>query len=161
MSPVTPTHSRLRKLLPIQSWHQGISIAGLLLLVLLVDLAVLSLLGNKRPAPIVFGSYIGMLPSLYMSLPGRFELKSRAAARYLLDDIEGCVNSIGYRVPVESPAQAWRYRLNHPRCLRCRENEVEVRLCDEHRIEIHGPKLALRTLRTRLSRLDGYVNADE
>jgi hypothetical protein len=78
-----------------------------------------------------------------------------------MHDIQGCVNSIGYRIPVESPAQAWRYRLNHPRWLRCRENEVEVRLCDEHRIEIHGPKLALRTLRTRLSRLDGYVTTDD
>jgi hypothetical protein len=162
MSPVSPTLSPLRRLLPIQSWHQGISIASLLLIVFLMDLVILRLLGVKHPSPIVIGSFGGALPSLYLALPGRFKLKSRAEARHLLDDIENAANSLGYRVrTVESPGQVWRYRLNHPRWMRWRENEIEIRLRDEHSIEVLGPKKMLRVLRERLARLDGYTTASE
>jgi hypothetical protein len=134
----------------------------LLVFVALMDLAILKLLGTRRPAPIVIGSLIGMLPSIYIALPGRFEVKSRAAARHLLTDIEERVNSLGYRIRTdENPAKAWRYRLNHPRWLRWRENEIEIRLRDEQSIEVYGPERMLRNLRTRLLRLDGYVSASE
>jgi hypothetical protein len=45
--------------------------------------------------------------------------------------------------------------------MRWRENEIEIRLRDEHSIEVLGPKKMLRVLRERLARLDGYTTASE
>lgn len=156
LTPVTPAHPPYRLLLPVQSSGQALSVALLFIVLGFGVLFLLRLSGIRASGWILLPALAGMLPSLYLALPGSFEIRSRIRARRLLGDVGEIAAFLGYRVQTPEPGgQAWRYRPNHPAWMRWRENEIAVRLLDEHHITIHGPKGALRMLRKHLAnRLD-------
>jgi hypothetical protein len=156
LSAVMPAHSRLRLLFPVQSAQQGLSIALIFLALSFVLLGLVRMTGGHAPPTLLLPAFAGMLPSIYIALPGAFEVHTRAPARHLLGDVDELVRFMGYPVQsVEQAGQAWRYRPNHPAWMRWQENEITVRLLDEHRIAIRGPKAGLRMLHKHLTRRVG------
>jgi hypothetical protein len=156
LSPIRPLHSRASLLFPVQSVGQAISLALIFAGVAALAFGAVSLTEGHASPWMVLPTLAGGLPSLYFALPGAFEVRTRAEARHWLPDIEEILRFLGYRIQtVERPGQAWRYRLNHPRWLRWRENEIELRLTGERQIDIRGPKMALRLLRKHLVRKAG------
>lgn len=159
VSPLKPAHARTQLLFPIQSWGQGASFAALAIVMLALAAAVCAFAGDKAALTgvVLAGGLGGMLPAVYGALPAAFEVKSRGAARHILPNVESGVRSLGYTVQtVEQPGRAWRYRLNHPRWIRWRENEIVLRLVDEQLIEVWGTKMGLHLLRKRISKFDGF-----
>jgi len=156
LTPVAPAHPPLRWLFPVQSSGQALSVAVLFIVFGFGMLLLLRLTGGHASAWILLPGLAGMLPSMYLALPGAFEIRSRGQARQLVGDVEEIAAFLGYRVRIEElPGLAWRYRLNHPAWMRWRENEITVRVLGEQRIAIRGPKGALRMLRKHLAQRVG------
>lgn len=134
----------------IDTWRQSLPwaltlLAGLPLLVL-----VMHLVDPGAPLPyLVLPAVLGGLLPVWMLGPGRFEMRTRFDARYMITTLDEALGALGYR---RTTTDSGSIRYFRPRpWLRGQEGAINVAV-REHVLEIVGPVGSLRLLQHQIAR---------
>lgn len=133
----------------VETWRQSLPwaltlLAGLPLLVL-----AMHLIDPDAPLPfLVLPALIGGLLPVWMLGPGRFEMRTRFDARYMITTLDETLAALGYRRTAADNASI-RYFRPRP-WLRGQEGAIVVAV-REHALEIVGPVGSLRLLQHRMA----------
>lgn len=133
----------------VETWRQSLPwaltlLAGLPLLVL-----AMHLVDPDAPLPfLVLPALIGGLLPVWMLGPGRFEMRTRFDARYMITTLDETLAALGYRRTAADNASI-RYFRPRP-WLRGQEGAIVVAV-REHALEIVGPVGSLRLLQHRMA----------
>ena len=132
------------------TWRQSLPwfltlLAGLPLLVL-----AMHLVDPDAPLPyLVLPAILGGILPVWMLGPGRFEMRTRFDARYMITTLDEALGGLGYRRMTADSASI-RYFRPRP-WLRGQEGAINVAV-REHVLEIVGPVGSLRLLQHRIAR---------
>jgi len=134
----------------IDTWRQSLPWALTLLGGLPVLVLVLHLIDPDTPLPYLVLPVIlgGMLP-ICMLRPGRFEMRTRFDAHYMISALDETLGTLGYRRTATGTTSI-RYFRPRP-WLRGQEGAINVAV-REHVLEIVGPVGSLRLLQHRMAR---------
>lgn len=134
----------------IDTWRQSLPWALTLLAGLPVLILTMHLIDPDTPLtylvlPAIFG---GLLP-ICMLGPGRFEMRTRFDAHYMITTLDETLGALGYR-RTATDSESIRYFRPRP-WLRGQEGAICVAI-SEHVLEIVGPVGSLRLLQHRIER---------
>ncbi|WP_137174725.1 hypothetical protein [Massilia sp. HP4] len=132
------------------TWRQSLPWALTLLGGLPLLVLVLHLIDPDAPLPyVVLPAIVGGLLPVFMLGPGRFEMRTRFDAHYMISTLDETLGTLGYRrLAVDSTSI--RYFRPRP-WLRRQEGAINVAV-REHVLEIVGPVGSLRLLQHRIAR---------
>lgn len=134
----------------ISTWRQSLPWALTLLAGLPVLVLVLHLIDPGTPLPyIVLPALAGGLMPVWMLGPGRFEMRTRFDAHYMIGTLDEAMAALGYRKSV-SDNTSIRYHRPRP-WLRAQEGAITVAV-RPHALEVIGPVGSLRLLQHRIAR---------
>jgi len=134
----------------IDTWRQSLPWALTLLAGLPVLVLVLHLIDPDTPLPyLILPAIFGGLLPIFMLRPGRFEMRTRFDAHYMITALDETLGTLGYR-RTATDTTSIRYFRPRP-WLRGQEGAINVAV-REHVLEIVGPVGSLRLLQHRMAR---------
>lgn len=134
----------------IDTWRQSLPWALTLLGGLPLLVLVLQLIDPDAPLPyVVLPAIVGGLLPVFMLGPGRFEMRTRFDAHYMINTLDEALGTLGYR-RLAADSDSIRYFRPRP-WLRGQEGAINVAV-REHVLEIVGPVGSLRLLQHRMAR---------
>lgn len=136
----------------IDTWRQSLPWALTLLggLPLLVLVLAQHVIDSDTPLPyLVLPAIVGGLLPVWMLGPGRFEMRTRFDAHYMISTLDEALGALGYR-RTATDSTSIRYFRPRP-WLRGQEGAINVAV-REHVLEIVGPVGSLRLLQHRIAR---------
>jgi len=134
----------------VDTWRQSLPWALTLLAGLPVLVLVLHLIDPGTPLPyLVLPALVGGMLPVFMLGPGRFEMRTRFDAHYMITTLDDTLGALGYR---RTATDSTNIRYFRPRpWLRGQEGAINVAV-REHVLEIVGPVGSLRLLQHRIAR---------
>lgn len=134
----------------IDTWRQSLPWALTLLAGLPLLTLVLHLIDPDAPlAYLILPAIVGGVLPVCMLGPGRFEMRTRFDAHYMLTTLDEALGALGYR-RLAADSTSIRYFRPRP-WLRGQEGAISVAV-REHALEIVGPVGSLRLLQHRIAR---------
>lgn len=134
----------------IDTWRQSLPWALTLLGGLPLLVLVLHLIDPEAPLPyVVLPAIVGGLLPVCMLGPGRFEMRTRFDAHYMINTLDEALGTLGYQ-RTATDSTSIRYFRPRP-WLRGQEGAINVAV-REHVLEIVGPVGSLRLLQHRIAR---------
>ena len=148
-SEIVRVRKRVSFLRQIDTWRQSLPWALTLLGGLPLLILALHLIDPDAPLPyIVLPALVGGLLPVCMLGPGRFEMRTRFDAHYMINTLDEALGALGYR---RFAADSTSIRYFRPRpWLSAREGAINVAV-REHMLEIIGPVGSLRLLQHRIA----------
>lgn len=136
----------------VQTWRQSLPWALTLLAGLPLLVGVLHLIDPDTPLTyIVLPALIGAVLPMWMLGPGRFEMRTRFDAHYMLGTLDEALGGLGYRRSNSSASDNGGIRYFRPRpWLRGQEGAITVAV-QPHALEVVGPVGCLRLLQHRIA----------
>lgn len=136
----------------VQTWRQSLPWALTLLAGLPLLVGVLHLIDPDTPLTyIVLPALIGAVLPVWMLGPGRFEMRTRFDAHYMLGTLDEALGGLGYRRSNSSASDNGGIRYFRPRpWLRGQEGAITVAV-QPHALEVVGPVGSLRLLQHRIA----------
>lgn len=134
----------------VETWRQSLPWALTLLAGLPVLVLLMHLIDPDTPLPyLVLPALVGGVLPVLMLGPGRFEMRTRFDAHYMISTLDEALGTLGYR---RTAADGASIRYFRPRpWLRGQEGAINVAV-REHVLEIVGPVGSLRLLQHRIAR---------
>lgn len=131
------------------TWRQLFPWALTMVVGLPLLMLVLHFIDPETPLPfIVLPAFIGGLLPVAMMGPGRFEMRTRFDAQYMIGTLDEALVSLGYRRTKSDPDSISYFRPLP--WLRGREGSIEVAV-QPHTLQVIGPVGSLRLLQQRIA----------
>lgn len=150
VSEIERIHERPGFLRRVGTWRQCLPWALTMLAGLPVLVLALWLIDPSTPLSyIVLPALAGALLPMCMLGPGRFEMRTRFDAHYMISTLDEALAALGYR-RAEAANDSIRYWRPRP-WLRAQEGAITVAV-RPHALEVIGPVGSLRLLQHRIAR---------
>ncbi|OON60506.1 hypothetical protein B0920_16110 [Massilia sp. KIM] len=149
-SEIVRIHQRPGYLRRTATWRQSLPWALTMLAGLPVLVMALHLIDPATPLPyVVLPAVLGALVPLCMLGPGRFEMRTRFDAHYMISTLDEALAALGYRKSGDAD-DSIRYTRSRP-WLRSQDGAITVAV-QPHALEVIGPVGSLRLLQHRIAR---------